>query len=241
MTTSIIIPCYNEAASLGKVLGELAALELSVGFQQPEFILVNDGSDDGSLAIMQDFVQENKNWKLLRHPHNRGKGFALRSGMTVATAELLLLFDADDELPVADIPRLLEVMRLQDCDFVNGSRYLGGRNRRPFWFFLANTFFSALTSLLCRQKVTDVNCGIKLFRQEVYARLQLRENRFGIESELLIKALKQADIRFAEVAVGYNPRGNKLGKKIRLLDGFQILWALMRYGVFAKKKQTAAY
>ncbi len=236
MKTSIIIPCYNEAATIGLVLGQLSELVLPAGFQKPEFIMVDDGSDDATADVVKGFMRQNQSIQLISHPHNMGKGAALRSGLTHASGELIMFCDADLELDVKDIPLLLAALTANRLDVVNGSRYMGGRNRRPFMRYLANTIFTKITALLTQSALTDMACGYKLFKQEVLGRLQLQEKGFGIEAELMLKSLRLPGIRFAEVPVNYSPRSSQHGKKLKTRHGLGIIITIIQYGLFGDRR-----
>jgi len=238
MHLSIIIPMYNEQETVGILLGQLLALELPDFIESQETIVVDDCSSDRSYEIVQEYLKENQHISLHRHEKNMGKGAAVRTGISKASGDAFLVRDADLELAVEDIPTLLNAMQELGVEFVNGSRYMAGVNRplSSYRRYLANRFFTFLTSVIINVKLTDMACGYKLFKRKLYDRIQLHENRFGFEAELLIKALRLKRNNIAEVPVRYFPRNEGEGKKFRTIDGIKMLWTVIKYGIFHRVK-----
>jgi glycosyltransferase involved in cell wall biosynthesis len=172
--------------------------------------------------------------KTLHLDKNSGKGAAVKAGFEIASGNVLMVQDADSELLPADIPSLLQAMHQLNVQFVNGSRYLPGivRPISSYKRYLANRLFTFFTSLLIDVKFTDMACGYKVIHRDLYQQLKIRENRFGFEAELIIKAMRVKRNNVAEVPVNYFPRNNGEGKKLKNSDGFKILWTVMKYGLF---------
>ena len=162
-----------------------------------------------------------------------GKGRAVKTGIEKSSGDVILIQDADLELSPSDIPSMLNAMHDLKVEFVNGSRYLHGvvRPLASYRRYIVNRLFTFLTSVLINVRLTDMACGYKLFTRSLYNRIHLRENRFGFEAELIIKALRDKRNNVAEVPVKYFPRREGEGKKLKLSDGVKILWTIFRYGV----------
>lgn len=237
MTLSIIIPMYNEKDTIRLVVDQLDALQYPESVKSVEIVIVDDCSSDGSVEIAADLANARDHVILVRHLVNQGKGAAVRSGIAQSSGDTLLVRDADLELSVEDIPPMILAMEELNVEFVNGSRYMAGVNRplSSYRRFLANRFFTFLTSLIIDVKLTDMACGYKLFKRELYDRLVLRENRFGFEAEILIKSLRKQANNIAEVPVRYFPRYKDGGKKLSNRDALRILWVVFKYGLFRRK------
>lgn len=237
MKLSIIIPLFNEQDTVSEVLQSIVDLQWPVFVEEFEVIVVNDCSTDHSRERAQEFIAQHPNFRLFDHDKNMGKGAAARTGMSHATGDAFLVRDADLELDTADIPVMLKAMQALNVEFINGSRYMPGKIRplASYRRYLANRFFTFLTSLLINVRLTDMACGYKLIKRSLFEQLHLVENRFGFEAELLIKALRIRKNNIAEVPVNYIPRSEHEGKKLRSLDGVKILWTIIKYA-FLKKK-----
>ena len=168
---------------------------------------------------------------------NSGKGAAVRTGFKNANGDVFLIQDADLELLPSDIPSMLTAMKKLDVEFINGSRYMAGISRplSSYRRYLGNKFFTFLTSVLINVKLTDMACGYKLVKRSLIEKLKLKENRFGFEAEMIIKAMRVKKNNVAEVPVHYFPRNEGEGKKLKNSDGFKILWTITKYGLFRMK------
>ncbi len=237
MFLTIIIPLYNEECLVTQVLGKLFSLKYPVFVTEYEILVVDDCSCDGSFNQVQEYSKSHSNIRCIRQEKNQGKGAAVRTGIKYAKGDVFLIQDADLELSPEDIPRMLNAMHILGVEFVNGSRYLPGIDRplSSYKRYLFNRFFTFLTSLLINVKLTDMACGYKLFHRNLLNKLTLHENRFGFEAELIIKALRIKRNNITEVPVQYFPRNEGDGKKLRNFDGFKILWAVIKYGLFKSK------
>lgn len=236
MKLSIIIPVFNEAATVEKVLETIVALELYQGLEK-EIILVNDDSSDASSEIIKNFISSEKNTeiKLIEHTQNQGKGAAIQTGIKTATGDFCIIQDADLEYDPNEYDLLLKPLLDDKADIVYGSRFIGGAARRSmgFWHFCANKFLTFLTNLLCDIYLTDMETCYKAFRTDLIKALELKEKRFGIEPEITIKLAKQKKLRIIEVPISYYGRDFSEGKKIHWSDGFKAIFYIFKYSFFA--------
>lgn len=233
MFLTIVIPVFNEQNSIAEVLQRLDMLEWPQFVDRREIIIVNDSSDDGSHDIIERISRDNDRYRVFHHEKNKGKGAAIRTGIQYAKGDVVLIQDADFELSPEDIPRMLQAMDHLNVGFVNGSRFLPGIDRplHSYKRYLANRFFTFLTSLLINVKLTDMACGYKLVKKSLLDKITLTENRFGFEAELIIKALRVKRNNVAEIPVQYFPRNEGEGKKFRSSDAIRILWVIFKYGL----------
>jgi glycosyltransferase involved in cell wall biosynthesis len=239
MTLSIIIPLYNEAELISTVLNKLFSIQYPSSISQVEIIVVDDSSTDNSHQVVEQITNQKHPFQitLLKHSVNKGKGAAVKTGINTSTGNIILIQDADLELSPEDIPKLIEVMDLLKVEFINGSRYLPGvyRPLSSYRRYIANKLFTLMTSVLIDVKLTDMACGYKLFTRELYDKITIKADRFGFEAELIIKALKIKKNNIAEVPVKYFPRNEGEGKKLKNIDGFKILFTIIKYGLFRAK------
>ncbi len=237
MKLSIVIPLFNEANDILTLLNQLLQVKFPSHLENVEFIVVDDFSSDNSVGIVQQFIADKSNFRLIRHEVNQGKGAAVKTGISHANGDVFLIQDADQELSPTDIPAMVEAMEQLRVEFINGSRYLPGVARplasyKRYW---GNKIFTNLTSILINVRLTDMACGYKLIHRNLYNKINLRENRFGFEAELIIKALRIKRNNVAEVPVKYFPRNAGEGKKLNNMDAFKILWTIFKYGVLRLK------
>lgn len=234
MNLSIIIPLYNEEKLIVPVLEELSKVKYPDFIQQVEIVVVDDASKDKSASAVEDYIAGKSGIKFIRHDVNKGKGAAVKTGVNNSVYEHILIQDADLELTPVDIPSLLIAMKELGVPFVNGSRYLPGviRTAAAYRRYFLNKVFTRVTAVLINTYLTDMACGYKLFTRELYEKLDLRENRFGFEAELIIKCGRLRKNWMAEVPVHYAPRNLGQGKKFRTFDGFRIIGTILKYGLF---------
>ena len=224
-TLSVLIPVYNEKATVLELLRRVEAVELSVN---KEIVIVDDGSTDGTREILQGLGSRAK---VVMHERNRGKGAAIRTALAHATGEFTIIQDADLEYDPKDYPSLLVPILDGRADVVYGSRFLGGPHRVLFfWNFAANKFFTLLTNVLYNINLTDMGTCYKLFVTEKLKAIPLESERFGIEAELTAKICKN-HLRLYETPISYSGRTYDEGKKITWKDGFSYIWCLLRYRV----------
>lgn len=222
---SVIVPVHNEAATLPDVLRALAATPTA---HAREVIAVDDGSTDGSGAVLDAWAAERPERRVIHLPQNLGKGAALRAGFTAARGEIVVVHDADGEYDVADHAALVAPLLAGRADAVWGSRMHRGNpvGYRRYW--LGNYAISLLASVLYGRRVHDVETGAKALRRSLLPGLRLRAERFDVEVELTARVLA-ARARFTEVPVCYRPRSFAQGKKISWRDGVQAVWLLVWY------------
>ena len=227
---------YNESAHVCQMLDKLTAVEIPQFVDKVEYILVDDASKDDSVKKIEAYIEGNDAFKLIRQKTNKGKGAAVRKGFEVAEGSVYLIQDADLELSPKDIPSMLNAMHDLNVQFVNGSRYLPGivRPLASYRRYMGNRVFSWLTSVLINVRITDMACGYKLFHKDIIDQIQLKENRFGFEAELILKALRLKRNNVAEVPVQYFPRNEGEGKKLNNLDAFRILGTIFKYAFLRK-------
>ena len=234
MFLSIVIPAFNEEHNIENTLKMVFDVTMPDFVETTEVIIVDDCSSDATWSILMKLQETFPQVKTLHLERNSGKGAAVKAGLKIASGDVFMVQDADSELSPADIPSLLQAMHRLNVQFVNGSRYLPGivRPISSYKRYLANRLFTFFTSLLINVKFTDMACGYKVIHRELYRKLNIRENRFGFEAELIIKAMRVKRNNVAEVPVNYFPRNNGEGKKLKNSDGFKILWTVMKYGLF---------
>lgn len=229
MQVSIVIPVYNERKTLDVLIARVRNVE---GMSVKEIILVDDCSTDGSKELLRDGYDD-PIFKKFFHEVNRGKGAALRTGFRQASADIVVVQDADLEYDPEELPDLLQPILKGQADVVYGTRFMGGGPHRVvfFWHMLGNRFLTTLSNMTTNLNLTDMECCYKLFRREVLEQIEIEENRFGVEPELTAKVAKLG-VRIFEVGISYYGRTYDEGKKIGWKDGFRAVYAILKYGVF---------
>jgi len=232
VSLSIVIPVYNERATLGELLRQVAGVGLPMGVER-EIIVVDDGSTDGTPELLAELAGE-LGLNVVLHESNRGKGAALHTGFAHATGDLVLVQDADLEYDPRDIALLLGPILEGRADVVYGSRFVSGSSRRVlyYWHSVVNRILTTLCNMVANVNLTDMEVCYKLFRREYLERIRLREKRFGFEPEITIKLSRlRPQPRFYEVGISYAGRTYAEGKKIGWRDGLRALWCILRYAV----------
>jgi len=226
-TLSVVIPCFNEIATIESIV---AAVELSP-VQDLEIILVDDGSTDGTRELLRDKL-EPRVARVIYHTANRGKGAALRSGFEAATGEMVIIQDADLEYDPQEYPLLIAPILAGKADVVFGSRFSGGSSTRVlyYWHYLGNRCLTTLSNMLTNINLTDMEVCYKVFRREVLQKIQLEEDRFGFEPEITAKVARLG-CRIYEVGISYAGRTYKEGKKVSWRDGVRAVWCILKYNL----------
>ena len=224
MQLSVVMPVYNEEATVEEIVGRVLAEE-----HGKELIVVDDGSSDGTPAILQRLAQQHPDTvKLVTHARNQGKGAAVRSALERASGEVVIIQDADLEYDPRDYEVLLAPIEEGIADAVYGSRFLGAHRVLLFWHYMGNRFLTFLTNILYNVNLTDMETCYKAIRASFVEDLPLRSKRFDIEPEITAKLLKRG-ARLYEVPIRYAGRTYREGKKIGWRDGFQAIWTLLKY------------
>jgi len=228
MKCSIVIPVYNEAATLDEIVRQVTAVETGL---ETELVLVDDCSRDGSVDKLRQMQAAHPEWKVCFHEYNRGKGAALRTGFAAATGDVILIQDADLEYDPKDYPKLLGPILDGHADVVYGSRFIGGGPHRVvyFWHSVGNRFLTLMSNMMTDLNLTDMEVCYKVFRREVLESIGLREDRFGFEVEVTAKIARGKRWRIYEVPIAYYGRSYAEGKKITWKDGLHALLCIIKY------------
>jgi glycosyltransferase involved in cell wall biosynthesis len=225
MKLSVVMPVYNEEATLRTVVEAVFAVPLEI-----ELICVDDGSRDGSREMLAALHSQYPQLKVVLQPHNMGKGAALRRGIRESTGDFVVIQDADLEYDPAEYPLLLGPLIQGKADVVYGSRFSGGGPHRVlyFWHSIGNQILTLLSNALTNMNLTDMETCYKVFRREIIQSIPLEEDRFGFEPEITVKIAKRR-LRVYEVGISYWGRTYEEGKKIGWRDGFRALYCLAKY------------
>jgi glycosyltransferase involved in cell wall biosynthesis len=227
MKLSVVMPVYNEQATLREVVSRVLAVPLEV-----ELICVDDGSRDGSREILAELQIDHPQIRVMLQPKNMGKGAALRRGIQEATGDYIIIQDSDLEYDPSDYPALLGPLIEDKADVVYGSRFLGSGPHRVlyFWHSVGNSVLTLISNALTNMNMTDMETCYKVFRREILQSIPIEEDRFGFEPEITVKISKRR-LRVYEVGIGYWGRTYEEGKKISWRDGFRALWCLLKYSL----------
>ena len=230
---TIVIPVYNEMATLQELVGHVLSVQLD-GLER-EIILVDDFSTDGSRELVDELAAENASVRAVHHERNQGKGASLQTGFKEATGDIVLIQDADLEYDPNDYEALLQPIIEGRADVVYGSRFVGGDCHRVlyFWHSIGNRFLTLLSNMFTNLNLTDMEVCYKAFRREILEQITLCENRFGIEPEMTAKVARLR-CRVFEVGVAYYGRTYEEGKKIGMRDGFRAIWCILKYNVWRR-------
>jgi glycosyltransferase involved in cell wall biosynthesis len=223
MTISVIIPVFNEVNTIEEIIRRVRSTGLA-----SEILVVDDGSTDGTRLLLAK-MDGKDGVRVVKHDSNQGKGCAVRTGIRSAVSDIIIIQDADLEYDPREYPNLLKPIDEGIADVVYGSRFLGAA-RRPilFWNMVANKILTFTTNILYNNILSDMETGYKVFRRSMIQGIPLHARRFDFEPEFTAKVLKRK-IRIYEVPIAFNPRDYSQGKKIRLRDAFEAMWALLKY------------
>lgn len=227
MKLSIVIPVYNEAATISQIVDMVRSVDVGM---DKEILLVDDCSRDGTRDVLEKMGKEQADLKVLFHEVNQGKGAALRTGFAAATGDVVLIQDADLEYDPKEYPRLLQPIVEGHADVVYGSRFLGGGAHRVvfYWHYLGNRLLTTLSNMTTNLNLTDMEVCYKVFKRAVIQSIPLRENRFGFEVEITAKIARRK-LKIYEVPISYYGRDYSEGKKIGWKDGFSALRCIVKY------------
>lgn len=223
MLLSVIMPCYNEASTLSEILAKVRAIDLD-----KQIIAVDDNSSDDTYAILCQEAAADPNLIVIRHPANRGKGAAVRSGLARASGEIVIVQDADLEYDPQDYYELVKPIAEGRVNVVFGSRFLGRHTGMYFWNALGNKALTFLTNFLFNCWISDMETCYKVMRTDIMRDLRLRSNDFRLEPEIAAKVLKRGQ-RIYEVPVSYLGRTYEEGKKMKPSQGLYAILALLQY------------
>ena len=222
-TLSVLVPVFNEEATLRQVLDRIRAVELPLAL---EIVVVNDASSDGTSRVLAEL--DDPRIKVFTHPQNQGKGAALRTGLAEVTGDIVLVQDADLEYDPNDWPSLLAPIMEGKTSVVYGSRFSGDNDNMSRLHWIGNKFLTVTTTVLYATKLTDMETCYKCFDRRVLEPIHVVSNRFDFEPEITAKVLRQG-YRIYEVPISYAGREFDEGKKITWRDGFAALKALIKF------------
>jgi glycosyltransferase involved in cell wall biosynthesis len=235
MTVSVVMPAYNEEATLRRSVQAVLDRVDNLG----EIVLVNDGSRDQTAAIADELAREHPRVRVIHQPRNQGKTAALRTGFAATRGDIVIVQDADLEYDPAEIEAVVEPIVNGVADVVYGSRFMVRKASRVLYFyhFLANKALTFFSNLLTNVNMTDVETCYKAFRGEIIRNMVITSTGFGFEIEVTAKVAKLG-CRLYEVPISYYGRTYEEGKKIGLSDGFAALWYIVRYNLFCSLDQS---
>ena len=231
MKISVIIPCYNEEKFINRIVDDILKKNKDLSL---EIIVIDDASKDKTQEIINELKDKKIINKALFNETNKGKGFCIRRGIDVSTGDIIIIQDADLEYDPSEYKKLLNPILLNKADVVFGSRFIGSDNKRVlyFWHRVGNYILTLLSNIFSNLNLTDMEVCYKVFRKEIFDKINLKENRFGFEPEVTAKISKIKNLRIYEVGISYYGRTYEEGKKISWKDGFSALRCIIYYNVF---------
>lgn len=229
---SIVMPCYNEKATIKKIIDEVMAVNL--GSTQKEILVVDDGSKDGTRDILKSLASKNSTIKLLFQEVNQGKGAALKRGILESKGDVVVVQDADLEYDPQEYKRLLYPIERGHADVVYGSRFIGGEPHRIIYYRnqIANKALTMLSNMLSGLNLTDMETCYKMFSGDLARDVakDLKSLRFGFEPEVTARIAKR-HVRVYEIGISYYGRSKEEGKKIGFRDGIKAVWEIIRFNL----------
>ncbi len=228
MRLTVIIPVYNEERYIRDVVAAVQRVEI-----EKDLVIVNDCSTDRTGERIDELAREYPNVSVFHHSVNQGKGAALRTGISKATGDIVIIQDADLEYDPSEFIKLTGPIVREQADVVFGSRFVGGESRRVlyYWHSLGNRFLTTLSNMTTNLNLTDMETCYKVFRREVIQGITIEENRFGFEPEITAKLSKIKGLRIFEVGITYQGRTYEEGKKIGWRDGVRAIYCILKYGM----------
>ncbi len=238
-TLSIVIPCFNEENTLESCIARVRAIadeDLHL-----EIIIIDDCSRDSSLQIANQLAGRYPEIRVLQHRVNQGKGAALRTGFREATGDFVAVQDADLEYDPKDLKKLIEPLKEGKADVVLGSRFLSPGKHRvfSFWHSMGNKFLTLLSNVFTDLSLSDMETCYKVFRREVIQAVEIKENRFGFEPEIVAE-IAHRSLDIYEMAISYDSRSYEEGKKIGVVDGFRAVYCILHYNCYRGPKGMQA-
>lgn len=230
---SIIIPAYNEEATIHKILEKVHQVKLIDNIEK-EVIIVNDCSKDNTASKIIALKNEKYEYiKFVEHTVNKGKGAAIHTGIKEASGDYIIVQDADLEYDPNEYNILLKPIVDGFADVVYGTRFMGGKPHRIlfFWHSIGNAVLTFLSNMFTNLNLTDMETCYKLFKADIIKGIQFKENRFGFEPEVTAKISRIENIRIYEVGISYYGRTYAEGKKINWKDGFRAIYCIIKYGL----------
>ena len=238
MKLSVIIPCYNELATIDRIIDAVRESP----YPDKEIIIVDDSSTDGTREKLRTEIENSGRVdRVIYHERNQGKGAALRTGFRHATGDIVIVQDADLEYDPNEYPRLVEPILSGKADVVFGSRFVGSEAHRVlyFWHRVGNGALTLLSNMLTNLDLTDMETCYKAFRREVIQSIEIEESRFGFEPEITAKIAHRRDLKVYEVGISYYGRTYEEGKKIGWKDGVRAAYCIVKYNLFRRRQQGA--
>ncbi len=227
-TLSIVVPVYNEVNTLREIIARIQASPV----ENKEIIVVDDCSTDGTRELLKSELSAEVD-KVIYQDQNYGKGFALKAGFKEATADIVIIQDADLEYDPNQYPQLISPILDNKADVVYGSRFMGGGPHRVvyFWHYVGNRMLTLFSNMMTNINLTDMETGYKVFRREIIQSIDIKEARFGFEPEITAKIAKKR-VRIYEMGISYYGRTYEEGKKIGWKDGVRAFWCIIKYNIF---------